>query len=474
MVRVRFAPSPTGSLHVGNCRTAVLNWIFAKKMKGKFILRIEDTDVERSTQVSEKGIIEDLKWLSLYWDEGPEIGGDYGPYHQSERLEIYRKEAVKLLNEGKAYRCFCTQEELVKEKEERLKKGLPPKYSGKCLNLSKKEIDRLISTGKEFSIRFHVDSEDVEVNDLVMGDINFKSDVVSDFIILRSNGRASYNFAVVVDDIFMGITHVIRGSDHLSNTPKQILLYRAFDKKIPEFAHIPMITGMSGNRLSKRDGAVSVREYREMGILPEALINFLSLLSWSSSTGEEILSVDRLIGEFDFSRISKSPAAFDIKKLLWMNGYYIRNYDKKKLTELILPYLPKKIEGAYEIVDTISDNLEYLSQAPEKAEIFITDNVKFDKNVDKSVLKSKEAKNILSLVLKKLDEIDDFSEENLTSVLKNIIKESGVKTKDFLQILRLALTGKNHGPEIVKVIKIFGKEKCKRFIEYVLSMNIIS
>jgi len=474
MVRVRFAPSPTGSLHVGNCRTAVLNWIFTKKMKGRFILRIEDTDVERSSPESEKGIIEDLKWLSLYWDEGPEIGGDYGPYHQSERLEIYRKEAVKLLNEGKAYRCFCTQEELEKEKEERLKKGLPPKYSRRCLNLSKKEIDRLISTGKEFSIRFHVDSEDIEVNDLVMGNINFKSDVLSDFIILRSNGRASYNFAVVVDDIFMGITHVIRGSDHLSNTPKQILLYLAFDKKMPEFAHIPMITGMSGNRLSKRDGAVSVKEYREMGILPEALINFLSLLSWSSPTGEEILSVDRLIREFDFSRISKSPAAFDIKKLLWMNGYYIRNYDKKKLTELVLPYLPKKIESVYEIVDTISDNLEYLAQAPEKAEIFITDNVKFGENVDKSVLKSKEARNVLSLFLKELDEIDDFSEENLTYVLKKMTKESRMKTKDFLQILRLVLTGKNSGPEIVKIIKIFGKEKCKRFIEYVLSMNIIN
>jgi len=469
---VRFAPSPTGSLHVGNCRTAVLNWVFAKKMKGRFILRIEDTDVERSTPESEKGIIEDLKWLSLYWDEGPKVGGDYAPYHQSERLEIYRKEAVKLLNERRAYRCFCTQEELEKEKEERLKKGLTPKYSGKCLNLSKKEVDKLISMGKEFSIRFHVDSEDIEVNDLVMGNINFKSDVVSDFIILRSNGRASYNFAVVVDDIFMCITHVIRGSDHLSNTPKQILLYRAFNKKIPEFAHIPMITGMNGNRLSKRDGAVSVKEYREMGILPEALINFLSLLSWSSPTGEEILSVDRLIGEFDFNRISKSPAAFDIKKLLWMNGYYIRNYDKKKLTELILPYLPKKIENAYVIVDTISDNLEYLAQAPEKAEIFFTDNVKFDENVDKSVLKSKEARNILSLVLKKLDEIDDLSEENLTNVLKKMIKESEMKTKDFLYILRLVLTGKDHGPEIVKIIKIFGKEKCKRFIEYVLSMNI--
>ena len=469
---MRFAPSPTGSLHVGNCRTAVLNWVFAKKMKGRFILRIEDTDVERSTPESEKGIIEDLKWLSLYWDEGPKVGGDYAPYHQSERLEIYRKEAVKLLNERRAYRCFCTQEELEKEKEERLKKGLTPKYSGKCLNLSKKEVDKLISMGKEFSIRFHVDSEDIEVNDLVMGNINFKSDVVSDFIILRSNGRASYNFAVVVDDIFMCITHVIRGNDHLSNTPKQILLYRAFNKKIPEFAHIPMITGMNGNRLSKRDGAVSVKEYREMGILPEALINFLSLLSWSSPTGEEILSVDRLIGEFDFNRISKSPAAFDIKKLLWMNGYYIRNYDKKKLTELILPYLPKKIENAYGIVDTISDNLEYLAQAPEKAEIFFTDNVKFDENVDKSVLKSKEARNILSLVLKKLDEIDDLSEENLTSVLKKMIKESEMKTKDFLYILRLVLTGKDHGPEIVKIIKIFGKEKCKRFIEYVLSMNI--
>ncbi len=468
MVRVRFAPSPTGSLHGGNCRTAIVNWICAKRMNGRFILRIEDTDVERSTTESEKGILDDLEWLGLGWDEGPDMGGDYGPYRQSERLEKYRHEAMKLVNEGKAYRCFCTQEELESEKEELLKSGLPPKYSRKCLNLSKDDSNKLMAMGKDFSVRFYVEPEDINVNDLVMGDIEFKSDVLNDFIILRSNGRAAYNFAVVVDDISMEITHVIRGGDHLPNTPKQILIYRAFDRNIPEFAHVPMITGFDGNRLSKRAGAVSVKEYREMGILPDTLVNFLSLLSWSSLSGDEILSIERLISEFDLDRVSKSPAAFDFKKLLWMNGHYIRGCDKEKLTELIRPYFHNKdfdkIENLRDIVDVIYDNIEYLSQAPEKAKIFLTDEVEFDENVDRSILEKPESKDLLSQVLKSLDEIDDFSEENIDKSLRRLLKESKISTKKFLQVLRLALTGKESGPDIVKIIKVLGKEKCERFL----------
>ena len=465
MVRLRFAPSPTGSLHVGNCRSAILNWIYAKKTGGKFILRIEDTDVERSTTESEREILDELKWLGLAWDEGPGIGGDFGPYRQSERREKYRHEAMKLVNQGKAYRCFCTQDELEKEKAELLEKRLSPKYSRKCLNLSENEQNKLIVKGKDFSVRFFDPKEDITVNDLVMGKIEFTSDVLNDFILLRSNGGAAYNFAVVVDDISMAITHVIRGGDHLPNTPKQILLYKAFKKQTPEFVHTPMITGMDGNRLSKRDGAVSVKEYREMGILPETLVNFLSLLNWSSPSGKEILSIDRLIDEFDFSRVSKSPAAFDIKKLLWMNGIYIRNYDKDKLVELAVPYLPDvNIETLFNIVDTISDNIDRLDQIPEKAEIFLTDNVKFDENVDRSLLENQESKDLLLQVLNGIDEIMDFSEEKLTKFLKSLLKESKIDTKKFLMILRLALTGSEQGPDIVKVMKVLGKEKCKRFL----------
>ncbi len=471
MVRLRFAPSPTGSLHVGNCRSAILNWIYAKKTGGKFILRIEDTDVERSTTESEREILDELKWLGLAWDEGPGIGGDFGPYRQSERREKYRHEAMKLVNQGKAYRCFCTQDELEKEKAELLEKRLSPKYSRKCLNLSENEQNKLIVKGKDFSVRFFVPKEDITVNDLVMGKIEFKSDVLNDFILLRSNGGAAYNFAVVVDDISMAITHVIRGGDHLPNTPKQILLYKAFKKQTPEFVHTPMITGMDGNRLSKRDGAVSVKEYREMGILPETLVNFLSLLNWSSPSGKEILSIDKLIDEFDFSRVSKSPAAFDIKKLLWMNGIYIRNYDKDKLAKSILPYYEEKfglerLKGIniIDTVSTISDSIEYLAQAPEKSEIFFTDNVKFDENTDRSFLENQESKDLLLQVLNGIDEIIDFSEEKLTKFLKSLLKESKIDTKKFLMILRLALTGSEQGPDIVKVMKVFGKEKCKRFL----------
>jgi len=472
MVQVRFAPSPTGSLHVGNCRTAILNWIYAKKMNGRFLLRIEDTDVERSTKESEEGIYDDMKWLGLNWDEGPEVEGEYGPYRQSERISIYKSEAEKLLREGKAYRCFCTQEELEREKEEQLKKGHPPKYSRKCMKLTEKEISKLISMGKEYSIRFHVQECDIEVNDLVMGNIHFKSDVISDFIILRSNGIAPYNFAVVVDDILMEITNVIRGGDHLSNTPKQILLYKAMNKNIPLFAHIPMITNIEGHRLSKRDGAVSVKEYRNMGILPETLINFLSLLSWSSPSGEEILSIEKLIEEFSFDRVSKSPAVFDIKKLFWMNNQYIKKLDKNRKSEYSLPYFPKEYtSNVVDTVDCIIGDLEYFAQIPEKAEIFFTKKVEFKNSVDISLLNNEEPKKILTLVFDEIESMDNFSEEELTNHLKKIIKSSGIKTKDFIHILRLVLTGIDHGPEIVKIMKIFGKEKCKKFIKDVLLID---
>ena len=338
--RVRFAPSPTGHLHIGNARTAILNWLFAKHTNGKFILRIEDTDPERSVEKYIEQIYEDLRWLGLNWDEGPDISGPYGPYRQSQRFSIYQKYAKQLIDEGKAYPCFCTPEELEQMRKESHAKGETGFYNRKCLHLSEEEKQKLLQEGRNPAIRFKVpDQTQVTFNDIVKDELNFDTENISDFVIMRSEGIPTYNFAVVVDDSLMKITHVIRGDDHVSNTPRQIMLYQAFGFELPQFAHIPMILGSDRTRLSKRHGATSLDQYRYQGYLPEALINFLSLLSWSSETGDEILSVERLIKEFDFNRISKSAAMFDFEKLNWMNGYYIRQANLNRIVELSIPYL---------------------------------------------------------------------------------------------------------------------------------------
>ncbi|MFC1493559.1 glutamate--tRNA ligase, partial [candidate division KSB1 bacterium] len=323
-VRVRFAPSPTGNIHIGNVRTAILNWLCARHSGGEFILRIEDTDAERSTQESEQGIIEQLNWLGLDWDEGPVKGGESGPYRQSERTHTYTEHVDRLIAEGKAYHCFCKPDEIDAEKGAALQNKINWKYSRKCLTLTDEEKADLRSEGKDSVVRFKVPDKTVILNDIVQGEITFDGATFSDFIIRRADGTSPYNFACVIDDALMNITHVIRGNDHVSNTPKQIMMYEAFGYDIPEFAHIPMITGQDGVRLAKRHGHSSVAEFREEGYLPQALINYLSLLSWSSESGDEVLSVDRLIQEFDLSRINKSPAAFDLVKLGWLNGVHFR------------------------------------------------------------------------------------------------------------------------------------------------------
>src|SRR3989338_952850 len=378
-IRVRFAPSPTGYLHIGNVRTALFNYLFTKKYNGAFILRIEDTDFDRVKREYEDSILEDLKWLGLKWDEGSDCGGNYAPYRQSERINTYKEYADKLLNEGRAYKCFCSGEELERKRKEAQSKKLPPRYDGKCRNLSGEEINRLEKQGAKPTIRFKVEDRLIEFEDMIRGKVGFKGSDIGDFVILRSDGIASYNFAAAIDDALMKITHVIRGEDHLSNTPRQILLNQAMGFDIPKFTHLSMILGPDKSRLSKRHGAESVTELKEEGYLSEAVINYLSLLGWSSEDGREIMPLTDIIKNFSLERVSKSPAVFDIKKLKWINSHYIKNKDIAELTELSIPFLVKagvrteavNREWLYKVVDAIRGNIEILSEIDKYAGIFI-------------------------------------------------------------------------------------------------------
>lgn len=469
-IRVRFAPSPTGHLHIGNVRTALFNYLFAKRHNGSFILRIEDTDLDRVKKEYEDSIIRDMKWLGLNWDEGPDCGGSYKPYHQSKRIGIYKEYANKLLNEGRAYKCFCSGEELEKKRKEFLSKGLPPRYDGKCSNLSGEDIKNYEQGGIKPSIRFKVKDGMVEFEDIVRGKISFKGSDIGDFVILRSDGIASYNFAAAVDDAFMKITHVIRGEDHLSNTPRQILINQAMGFDTPEFAHLSMILGPDKSRLSKRHGAESLKELKEEGYLPEAVINYLSLLGWSSEDGREIMSLNEITKNFSLERVSKSPAVFDIKKLRWINSHYIRDIDVEELTELSLPFLTKggvRAETAdrqwlHKVVDAIRGNIETLSEIDKYAGIF------FDEAYPSPVVKDSlgdDAVKVLKLLKETIEKEENITEETADKIIMEIKEKTNLKGKKLMIPIRTVLTGKTEGPELKKIMNVLGKERIIKRIE---------
>ncbi|BAI80540.1 glutamyl-tRNA synthetase [Deferribacter desulfuricans SSM1] len=479
-VRVRFAPSPTGHIHVGNVRTALFNYLFAKHNNGKFILRIEDTDLERSTKESENLIYEDLQWLGLDWDEGPIKGGDYGPYRQTERFDIYKKYVDKLLEEGKAYKCFCSKEELEEKKERALKEGKPPRYNGKCRNLNENQIEELEKKGVKPSIRFKVEDEDVVVNDLIKGEITFNTDAFGDFIIVRPDGTPVYNFVVVIDDALMKITHVIRGDDHLSNTPKQVLIYKALGFDIPYFAHIPMILGPDHSKLSKRHGDTSVNQFREKGYLPEALFNYLALLSWSHPEEKEILSKDELIKSFTLDRVSKSAAVFDFEKLKWINGIYIRNKDIKELTKLCIPFLLKSglidedfINTSFNrlanMVESIRDNLEVLSDVTKYIGVYFKMETDFD-DATKEILSYETTKPVLETFKKNIENLEILDVDNYKSIIKAVQKETGAKGKKLFMAIRVGVSGKIKGPELDKLVINLGKNEVINRINKILDM----
>ena len=456
-VRVRFAPSPTGHIHVGNVRTALFNYLFARSVGGKFILRIEDTDLERSTLESENLIYEDLKWLGLDYDEGPKIGGDYGPYRQTERFNMYHKCAEELIEKGYAYKCFCSKEELDAEREKAQAEGRPPLYSGKCAHLTKEEVARREASGEKPSIRFRAFKPNVLVRDMIHGDINFPTNSFGDFIIIRPDGSPIYNYVVVVDDAMMKITHVIRGDDHLPNTPKQVLIYEALGYDAPTFAHIPMILGPDHAKLSKRHGNTSVEQFRSSGYLPEAMINYMALLSWSSEDEEELFSKDELINKFSLSRVSKSAAVFDFDKLDWMNGYYIRKKTADELYELCLPFinadedfLKNEKERIKAMLLSVRDNFVKLSDAPAFLEVYfkrasdITDEAR-------EVLALETSEPVLNAFINKIKDYEYLSLEDYRRIMKEIQKETGAKGKALYMAVRAGVTRSTKGPEMDSV-----------------------
>lgn len=472
-IRVRFAPSPSGYLHVGGARTAIFNWLLARKEGGAFILRIEDTDQARSTESSIEAILDSLKWLGLDWDEGPEVGGDLGPYRQFERKHIYLDYAATLLEEGHAYCCYCTAEELEARRAQAIREGRSPGYDGRCRNLSQAEEDAFRVAGRLPVIRLEVpdDRDKIVVKDNIRGRVEFDRSQISDFVIVRSNGLAAYNFAVTIDDALMEITHVIRGDDHLSNTPRQILLYEALGFELPVFAHIPMILGEDGQRLSKRHGATSIGQYRELGYLPEAMINYLVLRGWSpeeaATTGEEIYSLEELVERFSLERVTKNPAGFDPAKLNWMNGVYLRQTDPDRVTDLALPYLrqagftPEDYarEKLTEIVDLVRGRLNCLSEIAGEVDYFFNPEVQIAAEAVE-VLKPESASLGLKAFREELMAMPEFESESVKEAIKSVGQELGIKGKSLFMPIRAALSGRLHGPELIRLISVLGRDRC--------------
>jgi len=461
-VRVRFAPSPTGYLHVGGARTALFNWLFARHEGGKFILRVEDTDKERSSAELESIMLEDIEWLGLGWDEGPDLGGDFGPYRQSERVDIYNKYVKKLIDDGKAYPCFCSEELLAGKKEQMIKKGIPPRYDGTCRNLSKEEIEEKRKSGLHESVRFIVDEKkENSVDDIIRGNVVFPPGMVGDFVILRSNGLPTYNFAAAVDDALMKISHVIRGEEHLSNTLRQIMIYRALEMDIPRFAHIPLILGSDRSKLSKRHGAPNVKDYRKEGYPPDAVVNYLAMLGWSSPDQKEILSLEELISGFTLDRVSESPSIFDKTKLRWVSAQNIRAGKAGRYLEAAMEYFPESFRKRYpddeieKIFNMISENMSCFSEIENRILPFSPEQKQFSEEAIKTFAQSAE---LLKSLVEGIENIREWTVENIRDVIKSSGKLAGVKGKDLYMPVRAAITGQVHGPDLSSIIMIKGKE----------------
>jgi glutamyl-tRNA synthetase/nondiscriminating glutamyl-tRNA synthetase len=470
-VRVRFAPSPTGQLHIGNVRTALFNWLFARQKGGTFILRIEDTDLERSEARYETQLMEDLKWLGIDWDEGPDVGGPYPPYRQSDKMDVYRGYAERLIKEGKAYYCFCSAEELEREREQALKEHRQPVYSGKCRNLDAAEAERRRAAGEPAAIRLKIPEHPIRFHDIVRGDVEFSNEVVGDPIIIRSSGMPIYNYVVVIDDADMKITHVIRGDDHISNTPKQVAVYEALGLPVPEFAHLSTILGPDRERLSKRHGATSVANFREMGILPEALMNYLALLGWAPSGGDrEIFPKDELIKEFSLERVTPSPAVFDTEKLHWLNRHYIKQSPPERIHQMgtevlqragLLPAtVDRNVSGGNVsgwtsgVIDLLAPYVDKLDQLPEKAKIIFDGNTATALAVPENaeVFANEKARAVAQAFAKRAE--SPLTAERFKAIMDEIKTETGAKGKDLFHPVRIMLIGSHSGPDFNKLIPL--------------------
>ena len=461
MVRVRFAPSPTGRLHVGNARTALFNWLLARGQHGTFVLRIEDTDQERSTAESERTILEDLRWLGLSWDEGPDVGGAHGPYRQSQRAGTYRDHADRLLTSGAAYYRFCSNEKLEADRQAMLAAGLAPRYPGTCRSLAPADARRRVASGEHAALRFRVPERDnVAFHDLVRGVVTIGIDVIGDFVLLRSDGSPAYNFAVVVDDALMEITHVVRGEDHVSNTPRQILIYEALGYRPPSFAHLSLVLGPDHSPLSKRHGATSVTEFRERGYLPEALANYLALIGWSPGADEELLPVDELARRFRLDQVGHSAGVFDVQKLAWANRHYLKLAEPGRLARLVAPYLAgagwiEQVEAATPFIETllpmITGSVDRLDQAPDRVRFLFA----FDASqslarpeiaAEFAADSARQVVDVLADDLSAAPRLD--SREAFRAAAQRVRDRTGQKGRTLFHPIRVALTGGSEGPEL--------------------------
>ncbi|MBI0581033.1 glutamate--tRNA ligase [Neobacillus cucumis] len=481
-VRVRYAPSPTGHLHIGNARTALFNYLFARNKGGKFIIRIEDTDKKRNIAGGEESQLKYLKWLGMDWDESVDIGGEYGPYRQSERNDIYEVYYKQLLESGKAYKCYCTEEELEAEREGQIARGENPQYSGKCRHLTAEQRSQLEGEGRQPSIRIAVpQGKTYTFDDMVKGVVSFESEGISDYVIVKKDGTPTYNFAVAVDDHLMEISHVLRGDDHISNTPKQLVVYEALGWEPPIFGHMTLIVNESRRKLSKRDESIIqfIEQYEDLGYLPEALFNFITLLGWSPAGEEEIYSKAEFIELFDAERLSKSPALFDKQKLAWMNNQYMKKVELDRVYQLAVPHLikagrlPEKMteaeqQWAKSLVALFQEKMSFGAEIVELTELFFKDEAEYEEEA-KEILSGESVPEVLKAFSHELDQLPSFEANGIKAAMKAVQKSTGQKGKNLFMPIRAAVTGQTHGPDLPQAIELLGKEKVQARINKIIS-----
>lgn len=490
-VRVRFAPSPTGYLHIGGLRTALYDYLFAKNKGGKYILRIEDTDQSRFVDDAIENLLDSLEWSGVVHDEGVFIEdgkvvqkGDYGPYIQSERLDIYSKYLNQLIESDKAYYCFCEKERLEKLREQQKEHNQNIGYDGKCRTVTVEEAKERIAAGEEYVVRLRLpEHTDIVFDDMVRGKIVINTDDMDDQVLLKADGFPTYHLAVVVDDYLMKITHVIRGEEWLPSAPKHVYLYQAFGWDAPEFVHLPTVLNKEKKKLSKRQGDVSVEDFKKKGYLPEALVNYLALVGWSPDSNEEFFTMDELIEQFSVKRVSKTGGVFDKDKLDWVNEHYLREADLGRITKLAIPYLlesglitEQDVEDKYDWVETlvsiVKDRLTTISEIPEQVKYIFDNEVKMEDEETEEILKGETVGELLNAFKSELEKIDLVDEEFSKGIMKTIQKSTGIKGKNLFMPSRVALTGQQHGPDMDKVILVLGKENIIARIDYILE-NII-
>ncbi len=479
-VRVRMAPSPTGFLHIGGARTALFNWVFAKHHNGKFILRIDDTDKARSTDESMHEIYTAMKWLGLEWDEGGDKGGTYGPYVQSERKAIYEKYVTQLLENSNAYHCYCTPEELEDIRTEARTAKSTRSYDGRCKHLTSENIERYMAEGRKPTVRIKMPDAPIRVDDLILGSRDIDPATLEDEVIVRSNGMPNYNLTSIIDDVEMQITHVIRGTEHLNNTPKQIAIANALGLNLPQFAHIPLVLDDTGRKLSKRHHGdlVAVNRYREQGYLPEAMLNFVARLGWSYDDKQEIFSVDELIDKFDLARVGKSGSVFDIKKLEWLNSHYINQLDVAARTDAVIPFWEQeglvdstsKRDWLEKIVEAVGERLTTFQDIVPQTRYFFTDDFEYESKAVKKWWEGSDEKKqktceILTNLGQILEEVSAFDLETVETAIWKYTDENDIKRVAAMQAMRIALTETSFGPSLFDIVILLGKDEVLKRIQ---------